>query len=231
MVKLTRSLTIGFVETTFVDTTLIDITPTLDVWAETLPPPTDQALTERPPATPKVPEYVIDDTQSGNSNRFYDSSCVKKFDLLLIDHGLLELLVNSKLLNSTRFAKRYNEFLVHKFYANMDESIVDDNSSFFGVVYVRGEVIDFNVEELSAFFIPTHSDVEGLVLKDDIDLDMVTAELTRGKPVNMGQRYIMFTENNFKNFNRASLLSKVMSYNSKLRLLLSTLHKSDFVIV
>ncbi|KAI5682450.1 hypothetical protein M9H77_03678 [Catharanthus roseus] len=28
-------------------------------------------------------------------------------------------------------------------------------------------------------FIPTHSDVEGLVLKDNMDLDMVTAELTR----------------------------------------------------
>ncbi|KAI5673159.1 hypothetical protein M9H77_13523 [Catharanthus roseus] len=30
----------------------------------------------------------------------------------------------------------------------MDESIIDDNSSFYGVVYVRGEVVDFNVEEL-----------------------------------------------------------------------------------
>lgn len=133
--------------------------------------------------------------QYAKSNRSYDS-CVQKFDLLkrrgfvvetffleqsLIDHGLLELLVNSMLLNSTRFAKRYNESLGHEFYANMDESIVDVESSFYGVVFIRGEVVGFNVEELSTFLeIPTYHDVVGTGLKDDIDLDMVTSELTRG---------------------------------------------------
>lgn len=60
-------------------------------------------------------------------------------------------------------------------------SIVDENSSFYGVIYVRGEVFYFNVEELSAFLeIPTYSDAEGTLLKDDIDLDMFTVELTKG---------------------------------------------------
>ncbi|KAI5663458.1 hypothetical protein M9H77_22781 [Catharanthus roseus] len=63
----------------------------------------------------------------------------------------------------------------------MDESIVDVESSFYSVVFVRGEVIVFNVEKLSAFLeIPTYPDVLGTGLKDDIDLDMVTAELARG---------------------------------------------------
>ncbi|KAI5681101.1 hypothetical protein M9H77_02328 [Catharanthus roseus] len=49
----------------------------------------------------------------------------------------------------------------------MDKNIVDDNSSFFGVVYVRGEVVDFNVEEIN--------EVVLLYL------------LGTSKPVNMGQ--------------------------------------------
>lgn len=45
--------------------------------------------------------------------------------------------------------------------------------------YVRKEVVNFNVEELSAFLgIPIYSEIEGSSLKKEIDLDMVTRELT-----------------------------------------------------
>ncbi|KAI5653211.1 hypothetical protein M9H77_30398 [Catharanthus roseus] len=228
MVKPTRSLITGSIETT--SSTPLPIAHT----------PIEELL-----AIPKISESTADDTQSGNndlpssmsskkprllkddfglifaeyakSKRSYDSSCVQKFDLLksrgfiieisfleqsLIDHGLLELLVNSK--------------FVHEFYANMDESIVDVGLSFYGVAFVKSEVVDFNVEELSAFLeIPKYHDVVGAGLKDDIDLDMVSTELTGGKPISMGQllvlkRHLMLTEHNFKSFNRGLLLSKVM---------------------
>lgn len=85
------------------------------------------------------------------------------------------------LLNSTRFAQEYNETLVHEFYDNLDEDISDVQSSFYGVVYVRKDIIDFNIEELSAFFgIPVYSKIEGSGLKGEVDMNMVTKELTGG---------------------------------------------------
>lgn len=54
--------------------------------------------------------------------------------------------MSSKLLNSTRFAKNFNESLVHEFYENLDESTFEVESSFYGVVFVRNEVVDFIVE-------------------------------------------------------------------------------------
>ncbi|KAI5671909.1 hypothetical protein M9H77_12273 [Catharanthus roseus] len=223
MVKPMRSLSTGSV-----DTTPMDVTPTVDVLAESTLPQTAQAPIEELPATPKVHDSTGVDTHLGSSkkprklkddfgptldeyatsNRF-DDSCTSFLEQSLIDHILFEFLVNSKLLNSTKFATRYNKSLVRELYANMDESIVNVESSFNGVVFVRDEIVDFNVEELYVFLeIPTHSDVNGTGLKDDIDLDMVIVELAG--PVNMEQ---------------------VMYYNCNLRLLLLKPHRSDFVIV
>ncbi|KAI5649910.1 hypothetical protein M9H77_35915 [Catharanthus roseus] len=285
-----RSLITVSIETTSIDTSLIGITPTADVPVESIPPPTDQAPIEELCAISKIPESAIDDTQLGNadlpfhtpmmskpknprllkddfqpilaeyakSKRFYESSCVQNFDLLksrgfvvetsflgqsLIDHGLFELLVNPKLLNCTKYSKRYNESLVREFHANMDESIVD-----------------MEPRAICILEIQTHSDIDGIGWKDDIDLDMVIGDWTddsaiwgymlgTSKPISMGQLqraaelqrqeaiapsveepyYVDITQ--FKTFNRGLLLSAVMSANCKPRLLLLKPHRSDFVIV
>lgn len=92
---------------------------------------------------------------------------------------LVDLLVSARLLSSTHFAQEYNELLVHQFYDNLDEDISDVESSFYGVVYVRKGIVGFHVEELYTFLgIPVYLEIEGTSLKEDIDLDMVTKELT-----------------------------------------------------
>lgn len=99
----------------------------------------------------------------------------------LIDHSLLELLVDAKLLNSTRYAKVYKNLLCMSFYAIWDESISNLQSTFSDVVYIRSDVVDFNFEELSTFLeIPSYYEVVGTSLKNEIDLDMVIAELNGG---------------------------------------------------
>ncbi|KAI5659491.1 hypothetical protein M9H77_28284 [Catharanthus roseus] len=86
-----------------------------------------------------------------------------------------------RLLNSTRFAKEYNETLVDEFFVNLDESISEVESSFHGVVYVRKEIAYFNMEELYAFLgVPIYYEIKGSSLKEEIDLDMITNELTGG---------------------------------------------------
>ncbi|KAI5667203.1 hypothetical protein M9H77_17056 [Catharanthus roseus] len=92
------------------------------------------------------------------------ADCFSKESLTEI--GLVELHVSARLLNSTHFAKEYYRTLVHEFYANLDEDISDVGSSFHDVVYVRKEVVDFNVEELSAFLgVPFIMILKGLVTK------------------------------------------------------------------
>ncbi|KAI5663347.1 hypothetical protein M9H77_22670 [Catharanthus roseus] len=54
------------------------------------------------------------------------------------------------------------------------DSISNFESSFNGIVYVRKEVVDFNVEEL--------------LLKEEMDLDIVTRELTEGYKRNLARR-------------------------------------------
>ncbi|KAI5663707.1 hypothetical protein M9H77_23030 [Catharanthus roseus] len=97
-------------------------------------------------------------------------------------------------LGSNPFIKQLSDFLALKdsYEGEEDEEhednfmqiwmrIVDVESSFHGVVYVRDEVVDFSVEELSDFLeISTYPEVVGTGLKDDIYLHMVTTELTGG---------------------------------------------------
>lgn len=74
MVKLTRSLTTGSFKMSSVDTIPVDVTPVIDVPKEMTQPPTAQAPTEESLAKPKVPEFVVDDTQSGNNDLFFHTA-------------------------------------------------------------------------------------------------------------------------------------------------------------
>ncbi|KAI5677428.1 hypothetical protein M9H77_08378 [Catharanthus roseus] len=141
---------------------------------------------------PTVVERALNDI-------FYDSFRVKKhavvksrgmivencfFEESLTKIGLVDFLVSARLLNSACFAKEYSETLVHEFYANLDEDIYDVGSSFHDLVYVRKEVVDFHVEELSAFLgIPFYHDIEGSDLGETKVTKKMEADIRKSKEV------------------------------------------------
>ncbi|KAI5648477.1 hypothetical protein M9H77_34482 [Catharanthus roseus] len=115
------------------------------------------------------------------------SESSKKTRLTKSDVGLISA---EKALNDIFYdkfhAKKYTlvktrGMIVENYFVEENDSISDVESNFNVVMYVRKEVVDFNVEELSAFLdIPIYSKIEGSELKEEVDLDMVTREVTEG---------------------------------------------------